>query len=156
MRKGLNAVKEAREWIGTPVVWEASLKGKGCDCRGLVAGVARELGWPEGSAFEASVGAYARNIDEAKLTAGLDRLLRRVRPDMMHKGDVLGFTIKGKMQHLGIFAGEGRMVHAYMTPPSKVVEVPLGVYWTNRLAGVWRWKSLRPTAPLLEGKTNGR
>jgi cell wall-associated NlpC family hydrolase len=34
---------EALTWIGTPFVWGQSVKERGCDCKGLIAGVAREL-----------------------------------------------------------------------------------------------------------------
>ncbi len=33
----------ARSWIGTPYVHQASLKGAGCDCLGLIRGIWREL-----------------------------------------------------------------------------------------------------------------
>jgi NlpC/P60 family putative phage cell wall peptidase len=36
-------VQEARGWIGTPYMHQASLKGVGCDCLGLVRGVWREV-----------------------------------------------------------------------------------------------------------------
>jgi NlpC/P60 family putative phage cell wall peptidase len=36
-------VAEARSWIGTPYRHQASLKGVGCDCLGLVRGVWRAL-----------------------------------------------------------------------------------------------------------------
>jgi NlpC/P60 family putative phage cell wall peptidase len=140
-RGGL-ALAAARGWIGTPVRWEASLKGVGTDCRGLVAGVARELGWPEGDQLEARLGGYSRRIDEAALLAGLDRLFDRV--VQAQAGDVLAFRIKGKVQHLAIHAGSyrhgERMVHAYMTPPAQVVEVSLVSFWQRRLAGAWRWR----------------
>lgn len=142
MNRGRLALATAREWIGTPVRWEASLKGVGCDCRGLLAGVARERGWPEGDAFEAGVAGYSRRIDEAALTAGLDRLFDRVEPAAADAGDVLAFRIKGKVQHLAIHAGGNRMVHAYMTPPAQVVEVQLVDFWMRRLAGAWRWREI--------------
>jgi NlpC/P60 family putative phage cell wall peptidase len=36
-------VAKAREWIGTPYHHQASVKGAGCDCLGLVRGVYREV-----------------------------------------------------------------------------------------------------------------
>jgi NlpC/P60 family putative phage cell wall peptidase len=36
-------VSAARGWIGTPYVHQASLKGFGCDCLGLLRGIWREL-----------------------------------------------------------------------------------------------------------------
>ena len=40
-------VAAARGWIGTPYRHQASLKGAGCDCLGLVRGVWREMVGPE-------------------------------------------------------------------------------------------------------------
>ena len=144
-------VAEARTWIGTPVVWEASLKGVGCDCRGLVAGVARELGRPEAAELEARVVGYAGRIEETALLAGLDRLFLRQAQDerggwSLAPGDVLAFRYPNKrrqmtVQHLAIATTEGRMVHAYMGDPARVCEVPIGAFWSRRLAGVWRWRA---------------
>lgn len=39
----VRVVEIARRWIGTPYHHQASLKGVGCDCLGLVRGVYREL-----------------------------------------------------------------------------------------------------------------
>ena len=36
-------VAETRDWIGTPYRHQASLKGVGCDCLGLVRGVWRNV-----------------------------------------------------------------------------------------------------------------
>ena len=36
-------IAEARGWIGTPYCHQASLKGAGCDCLGLIRGVWRAL-----------------------------------------------------------------------------------------------------------------
>ncbi len=40
-------VAEARAWIGTPYRHQASLKGIGCDCLGLLRGVWRDVLGPE-------------------------------------------------------------------------------------------------------------
>ena len=36
-------VAAARGWIGTPYVHQASVKGLGCDCLGLLRGLWREM-----------------------------------------------------------------------------------------------------------------
>ncbi|MGL4975880.1 MAG: peptidase P60, partial [Bosea sp. (in: a-proteobacteria)] len=36
-------IDAARDWIGTPYLHQASLKGVGCDCLGLVRGVWRDV-----------------------------------------------------------------------------------------------------------------
>lgn len=135
----------AREWIGVPFHWEQSAKGDGqefrggCDCRGLLTGVARELGRPEAETIEANVIGYSRRIDEAALLAGLDRVFKKRPWNAKPKpGDVLAFRIRGKVQHLGICTGD-RFVHAYSLPPRQVIETPLTGFWLGRLAGVWGW-----------------
>ena len=40
-------IAAARGWLGTPYHDQASVKGVGCDCLGLVRGVWRELHGPE-------------------------------------------------------------------------------------------------------------
>ncbi len=40
-------VVTARLWIGTPYLHQASLRGIGCDCLGLLRGVWRDLYGPE-------------------------------------------------------------------------------------------------------------
>lgn len=143
MSRGNIALAEAREWIGTPVVWEQSVKGRACDCRGLVSGVARELGFPEAAEIEARVNGYARGrIDQAALIAGMDRLFDRV--DDAQPGDILALRIRKTVQHLAIHAGVSggypRMIHALMGDPCAVVEVPICGFWNKRIAGIWRWR----------------
>lgn len=143
----------ARGWCGTPFHWEASLKDVGADCRGVLSGAARECDRPEADEIEAQVVGYSRRIDEAKLIAGLDRLFdcqfldlraeHQLDLGQLYPGDVLGFRIQRKLQHLGIYTGDGArhmMVHAYSGTPSRVLEMPLGAFWLGRLAGVWRWR----------------
>ena len=43
----------AEQWIGTPFHWQAQVQGVGCDCKGLVAGVARDCGRAEADELEA-------------------------------------------------------------------------------------------------------
>ncbi len=155
------AASAALGWRGTPVKWEASLKGEGCDCRGLVAGVAREHDWPEAQAFEAAaVGYHKAGVNEAMLVAGLDRLFDRVAgaslgdPDpaaaiaALAPGDILSFRIgkQPRVQHLaiysGTFHGAPRMIHAYFGRPAIITRVPLDTYWRHRFAGAWRWRDL--------------
>lgn len=134
------AAEAAREWLGTPFHWEASLKGVGCDCRGLLTGVARDLGRPEAQSIEANVVGYSRRIDEPALLAGLDKVFKRRRTLKPRLGDILAFRVQNKVQHLGIATGPDRFVHAYSHDPAQVIETPLGRFWVARVAGVWGWR----------------
>ena len=99
-----DVVAEARSWIGTPFHWQASLKGVGCDCKGFVAGVARELGLPEASGLYANISDYGAVVPVHLLRQGLAATLTRATE--MQPGDVLLMNAGGKPQHLGIFTGE--------------------------------------------------
>ena len=48
-------VRAARGWLGTPYHDQASVKGVGCDCLGLIRGVWREVVGPEPKPVRASV-----------------------------------------------------------------------------------------------------
>ena len=111
-------VAEAREWLGTPFIWQASLKGVGCDCKGLVVGVARELGRPEAASLHARMADYSTNVPAHTLRAGLAANLDRVSEP--EPGDVLLMRIAGKPQHLGIFAGDS-VIHTYGKGPKRVI-----------------------------------
>lgn len=163
---GVELVAAARQWIGTPFHWGAALRGVGCDCKGLLAGVARELGRPEAESFEAGFSGYGCHADPAALKAGMARLFDRVlvgagtnvacgsMPPSAEPGDILLLTIGRHPRHLAIYTGLGRdgtarMIHTYGKGPQQVIEVPLGSGWADAVDSVWRFKSLaRP--PLAE------
>lgn len=104
----------ARAWIGTPYRHQASLKGIGCDCLGLVRGVWREALGPEPQ----SVPAYSPDWAEAGLREDLLDAARRhmiAREDRRFEaGDVLLFRWRAHLpaKHAGIAVSQSRMVHA--------------------------------------------
>ena len=128
-------VAEARSWAGTPYRHQASAKGAGCDCLGLVRGVWRALcgGEPE------PVPPY--RPDWAEL-GGEELMLeaagRRLRPSgAARPGDVLLFRMAAgaPVKHAAIASDEDRMVHAYWG--RAVVESWIVPWWGARLAGVF-------------------
>ena len=62
-------IAEARAWIGTPYCHQASLKGVGCDCLGLVRGVWRVLHGAEPEAMPAYAPDWAEANGDEKLAA---------------------------------------------------------------------------------------
>ena len=131
-------VAAARGWIGTPYLHQASLKGVGCDCLGLLRGVYRELyggepeppppysaDWAEASRREAMAEAALRHLTPITLEAygAGDVLLFRWRPDLPAK-------------HCGIATTRGAMVHAH--DGASVAETPIGL-WRRRLAFAFRF-----------------
>ena len=128
-------IAEARAFIGTPYRHQASLKGVGCDCLGLVRGVWRALhggepertpaytpDWAEASGFEALVEAARRHLVE------LDD------PRTFAPGDVLLFRYSPRYpaKHAAIVTTPDLMVHAH--DGASVAEVAIAQWWRRRLA----------------------
>lgn len=132
---GATIAAEAIEWIDTPFRWQGRVKGVGCDCKGLVAGVAAACGRPEAESLQALAGDYSRLVDAGRLRRGLAELFDRAKE--IEEGDVLLLLIDGKAQHLGIALSGSEMVHCYEIGPRRVIRAAIG---RGRLDSVWRWK----------------
>lgn len=136
MTDDLNArvVAAARGWIGTPYRHQASLKGVGADCLGLLRGVWREVVGPEPEAIPA----YGRDWAEAgageALAEALARHLRPVAPADLAPGAVLLFRFRRDLpaKHAGILATPSSFIHAYQG--AAVAESPLVPWWRRRIA----------------------
>jgi NlpC/P60 family putative phage cell wall peptidase len=130
-------VEVARSWIGTPYHHQASRKGAGCDCLGLVRGVWRELLGREPEA----VPPYTRDWAEAQgadtLLAGIRRHSNEIAPAEVRPGDSIIFRLKrGAMaKHMAILATPVTMVHAVENAP--VTEVHYGSWWRRHATGAF-------------------
>lgn len=132
-------VAVARSWIGTPYRHQASRKGVGCDCLGLVRGVWAEV---TGHAVE-DPGPYApdwaersgaeRLIEAARQHCGAALAVAQARP-----GDILLFRWRDGVsaKHAGILSGPDHFIHAY--DQAGVVESVLVPSWRRRIAAVHR------------------
>ena len=100
----IDIVAIARTWLGTPYVHQASVKGAGCDCLGLLRGVWRELRGPEPE----DPPPYSPDWAEAGGTETLYRALARhlapVDRADLRPGDVALFRMapRGPAKHCGI------------------------------------------------------
>ena len=132
-------VAEARAWLGTPYRHQASLKGVGCDCLGLVRGVWRAVigeeperappyapDWAEAAAGEPLADAAARHL------VAIDR-------DAFGAGDVLLFRWRANLpaKHAAIVTAPALMVHAH--DGAAVAEVALAPWWRRRIAYAFRF-----------------
>lgn len=139
---GGRIVAEAMSWIGTPFHPQASVKGVGCDCKGLVAGVAREIGLAEGDSWQAGLADYdIQRVPVQLLSRGLSEIFDAVTGEWQ-PGDVLLLTISGREQHLAIYAGVGpqgpEMIHCWSRGLKQVVRCPIGSFW--KVSAVYRWQ----------------
>src|SRR3954471_15930717 len=103
-------VAETRGWIGTPYRHQASLRGVGCDCLGLVRGVWREVIGREPEAPPPYSPDWAEaSADEALLKAAL-RWFTPV-ADVAH-GDLIVFRWRdgSPAKHLGLATSSTTMI----------------------------------------------
>ena len=127
-------VTEARAWIGTPYRHQASVKGVGCDCLGLVRGVWRACLGAEPEAPPPYAPDWAESRGEEALAQAAARHLVAVAVDQFEPGDVLLFRWRAGCvaKHLAIAASDGAMIHAH--DGAAVCEVALAPWWRRRLA----------------------
>jgi len=137
----------ARGWLGTPYRHQASVRGEGTDCLGLVRGVWREVVGEEPEAPPAYRADWAEVGGEEALLKAARRLLVEVPPTMARAGDVLLFRMSAgcPVKHCAILSAddgpEWRMIHAYWG--RSVVESWMGPWWRRRLVAAFRWPAMK-------------
>ncbi len=129
-------VIEARSWIGTPYLHQASLKGAGTDCLGLIRGIWRSLHGCEPEAVPAYTPDWAEPAKDERLWQAAQRCFAEHSLCDEALGDVLLFRMaRGAIaKHLGIqvtVGGCASFVHAYSR--HGVLETPLSLPWRNRV-----------------------
>ena len=136
-------VAEARAWLGTPYRHQASVKGEGADCLGLVRGIWRELCGAEPETPPPYRPDWAETGGEETLLAAARRWLTEVPVEQMGVGDVLLFRMAPgcPVKHCAVLSDmdgpEPRMIHAYWA--RSVVESWMGPWWRRRLVAAFRW-----------------
>lgn len=126
----------ARGWIGTPYVHQASCRGAGTDCLGLLRGVWREVLGAEPEAVPVYTADWSEASRREDLMMAAGRWLRPVAAGAEGPGQVLLFRMRegAVAKHLGIsarMAGGESFIHAYTG--HGVVESPLSAPWARRI-----------------------
>lgn len=131
------ALAEARRWIGTPYVHQASCLGAGADCLGLIRGVWRHLYGCEPCAVPAYTPDWAESTREERLLRAAGLWLRAKPLDQAAPGDILLFRMRerGVVKHLGLQSATGAapcFIHAFSG--HAVTESALSAPWMRRVA----------------------
>lgn len=135
-------VTAARGWIGTPYRHQASARGVGADCLGLIRGLWRDVLGTEPERPPA----YSRDWDEPTgdeaLWQAAQRHLRPKPLDQAALGDVVLFRMRAGAvaKHLGVqsaLAPHARFIHAYSG--HGVVESSLSPPWQRRIVARFQW-----------------
>jgi NlpC/P60 family putative phage cell wall peptidase len=132
-------IAEVRAWIGTPYRHQASLKGVGCECLGLVRGVWRAVLGAEPQAIPAYRPDWAEATRREALADAGRRHLIEIPAEEFQPGDVLLFRWRANLpaKHAAIATAPERMVHAH--DGAAVAEVALAHWWRRRLAYAFRF-----------------
>lgn len=134
MSQRTRIIAEARAFIGTPYRHQASLKGVGCDCLGVVRGVWRALygNEPEATPAYAPDWAEAR-AEESLANAAMRHLVPLDDAHAYQPGDVLLFRYRTRFpaKHAAIVTAPDLMVHAH--DGAAVAEVAIAPWWHRRI-----------------------
>ncbi len=137
-------IEEAKSWLGTPYVHQASCKGAGCDCLGLIRGVWRAVIGPEPEQPPPYTPDWAeRSGAETMLAAATRHLLSKPEDAPIEPGDVLLFRYRAHLpaKHAGIAISAEAMIHAQEN--AGVVQVPLNGWWRRHLVAVFAFPPAR-------------
>lgn len=135
-------ISEARDWLGTPYRHQASCKGGGTDCLGLIRGVWRAMIGHEPEQPPAYSLDWDEPVGREALMAAADRWLVRRTSSEICRGDVLLFRMRegAVAKHLGLVSALGpaaKFIHAYSG--HGVVESSLSAPWLRRVAVVYHF-----------------
>lgn len=138
---GTDVVARAREWVGAPWVHQGRSR-LGCDCGGLAIGIGRELGLDVVCGY-VDYTDYPRNPANHFMVELMRQYMRRINLEQMQAGDWMHFQFSRIPQHIGMYTGDGGMIHATnQVGVERVIEIPLTQKWRDRLAGVYRYKGV--------------
>jgi NlpC/P60 family putative phage cell wall peptidase len=138
-------VTEARSWMGTKFHHQASLKGVGCDCIGLVRGVARGVGFRDpfttGEAIQFA--GYGRTPEPKRLLEACERFLQRIAIDAAIAGDILLLRFEREPQHFALLTSRhpDQMIHSHASV-GRVTESGIDAKWWRRVLRAYRFQEL--------------
>lgn len=116
-------LQRALALLGTPYRWGGTSPDNGFDCSGLV-----------GYVFRNALGIELPRVSQEMAKSGQlisDRAA-------LTEGDLVFFGRKGRVDHVGIYLGEGRFVHAPSTGKDVMVSSLDTGYWGNKFLSARR------------------
>lgn len=141
-------IAAARGWLDTPFRHQGRVRGRGCDCLGLLVGVAKETGLTDrrgAPLWEYDRHAYGHRPHGELLSQRLGAALIPISSCDLMPADIALFTFDHNPQHLGLItdcsAGDKSLIHAYL-PAKKVCETRMDAAWHARLTACFRLPQL--------------
>lgn len=131
-------MRDLSKYIGVPFLNNGRHLDRGCDCWGLV-----RLIWKNefGFTVPSHLGIYDVNDDpsmDKSIQAHWDeKEWVQIEPGLEQPGDGVLMRLAGLPIHIGIVAGEGKMIHTFVGANS-ALENYRSTRWEKRIAGFWR------------------
>jgi len=131
-------VAAALEHLGVRYRWGGNDPQRGFDCSGLVVYAARQ-----------SLGLHLPRTAATQARTGF-----AVKKSELQAGDLVFFNTRGaRYSHVGIYAGDGKFIHAPRTGAVVRVESMQSSYWRNRYTGARRLPQPQWAAAAAAGQT---
>ncbi len=135
---------EAADWIATPYQHQASMKGAGTDCLGLVRGVWRAFYGAEPETPPPYTPDWAEREGAETLLEAARRYMREISLNDAAPGDVLLFRMDARspMKHAAILDEYDSIIHAYWG--RAVVRSRFAPWWRVRCAAAFAFPDVSP------------
>jgi len=112
-------LRRAMTLLGTPYRWGGSSPDAGFDCSGLV-----------GYVFRTALGVELPRVSREMANQANAELIRD--RSALAAGDLVFFGRRGRVDHVGIYVGEGRFLHAPSTGKDVRTDTLLTGYWGDK------------------------
>lgn len=130
-------MSEARLWLGTPWRHQACVRGVGCDCIGLIRGVAEPFLGPVQIALDYSERWHLYRAESLMHRLFAERC-EEIAPEDAAPGDVLLFGAGRGPAHHCAYASPVGLIHCYREA-GRVVEQTLTDWWRGKLRHAFRF-----------------
>lgn len=135
-------IAEAITWEGTPFHHQESTKGAGCDCKGLVYGIAKTYNLDALVGYQ-DIKDYERSVNGKRMRQLLDRYMIRKQKSDARAADILWLSFFMFPQHLGILLPNNLLIHASEPEPDRRVVIhSMSPQWWDRVCGVYSFKGV--------------
>lgn len=133
----IRALAEARRWIGTPYMHQASVCQKGADCLGLIRGIWRYLYGTEPEKLPAYTLDWGEVSEGETVLLAMDTYFAAKPILDAAEGNVVVFRWDSRViaKHLGVLSGNNRFIHAY--EKAGTIETTLGSHWRRRITAAY-------------------